>query len=171
MFSIQNIKNKKVTHNKKIRTDAIATALETIPVEELIEFAKGIGAACDNLPRSFGATLKHHRKRTGMTQEDLAWEAGLDVGHIGCLENDKVERPSQQVIAELGRALKLPGMFTEDMMNKAGCPLNRDLPEDMHLKTVIYFMYMRSREECNALLKLCECKPIGGRKKKSSKVS
>ena len=163
--------DKNAAHNDEIRTDAIAMALGGIPMEALVEFSKGVGTGCDGLPRRFGETLKYHRKRMGMTQEDLAWEADIDVRHLSNLENDLVERPSQQVIAELGRALMLPGMYTEDMMNKAGCPLNRDLAEDMHLKTVIYFMYMRPRNECNSLLELCECKPIGGRKKKSPEAS
>ena len=160
--------DKNAFHNDAIKTDAVAMALSSIPMDALMQFATVIGKGCDDLPRRFSDTLRYHRKRSGMSQEDLAWEVGMDVKSISRLENGEIDRPSQQVIADLGRAMKLPGMFTEDMMNKAGCPLNRDLPEDMQLKTVIYFMYMRPREECSTFLELNDCLPLGGRNRKAA---
>ena len=160
--------DKNAAHNDEIRRDVMAMTLAPIPYDTLVEFSKYVDEYSKKLPRRFGETLKYHREQAGMTQEELAWQAGMGDKHIRRLENDEVDRPTQQVIAELGRALMLPGSFIEDMMNKAGCPLNRDLPEDMHLKTVIYYMYMRPREECNSLLEMYDCKPLGGRKKKAA---
>lgn len=164
----RNPYDKSALHNDEWKNDPVAVALASIPMDALLSATGDIGKQCDELPRRFGATLKYHRESRGLTQEELAWRAGISDRTIKRLENDEIDRPSQQLIAELGRVMQLKGCFTLDMMNKAACPLNRDLPEDMVLFTVVNFMYMRSKEECDRVLKANNCKPLGSQKQRKA---
>ena len=50
-------------------------------------------------PTSFGQVLRHLRKRTGMTQGDLAAAAGYSVSYISALENNQ-RTPDPQIVAQ-----------------------------------------------------------------------
>lgn len=150
-------------HSDDLKTESIAVALASVPLEAIMSFVGNIEERCKNLPRRFGETLAYHRAKCELSQEELAEMLDMSERQIRRLESDEMKRPSQQLIAEIGRVLQLEGCFTSDLMNKAGCPLNRDLPEDMVLLTVISFMYMRTKKECNQVLVSHHCKPLGGK--------
>lgn len=54
-----------------------------------------------------GAELRRARDDAGKTQEDLAYEAGLDRTYISQLENDK-KSPTVDVLFRICDALALP---------------------------------------------------------------
>ena len=90
----------------------------------------------------------------------------VDDRTIRRVENGEQKEPTQQFIGLAGITMHLEGVFTEDMMIKAGRPLIRDEPEDMILRFVIYFMYLKTVEECNAVLAARKCKLLKGRNSK-----
>lgn len=57
--------------------------------------------------KKIGQNLRRIRERKGITQEQLALDAGLNRAYIGYIE--RAERnPSTEVIAKLAKALKVP---------------------------------------------------------------
>jgi tetratricopeptide (TPR) repeat protein len=58
-------------------------------------------------PRSFGDTLRLHRVKAGLTQEELATRSGLSVRAIGALECGKSAKPYKRTVRLLSKALKL----------------------------------------------------------------
>jgi DNA-binding XRE family transcriptional regulator len=54
----------------------------------------------DALINAFAVVLRKARQETGLTQEELAWAAGVDRTFIGLLENGK-RQPSLSVICAL----------------------------------------------------------------------
>jgi transcriptional regulator with XRE-family HTH domain len=62
--------------------------------------------------KKIGARLGKLRREAGMTQEDLAYKAGLDYSFYNQLENGK-RNVSVKTLAKLGRALhiKVKEMF------------------------------------------------------------
>jgi transcriptional regulator with XRE-family HTH domain len=57
--------------------------------------------------RLFGANLKWARKRSGLTKEQLALDAGVDRSTIGAIEKGEIE-PSLPKLLKLARALDIP---------------------------------------------------------------
>lgn len=55
----------------------------------------------------FGDVLKRARRKVGMTQEQLAFEADLDRTYISRLENDKMS-PTLETLLGRGDALGVP---------------------------------------------------------------
>ncbi len=51
------------------------------------------------------ATLRHLRQQAGMTQQQLATQAGLDLFTIANLEQGRVKRPHQGTLRKLACAL------------------------------------------------------------------
>ncbi|MGN6811033.1 MAG: ATP-binding protein [Thermomicrobiales bacterium] len=60
-----------------------------------------------NVPPAFGLLLKHFRTAAGLTQDELAEQAGLSVRGISDLERGARERPHRDTIQLLAEALKL----------------------------------------------------------------
>jgi class 3 adenylate cyclase/tetratricopeptide (TPR) repeat protein len=60
-------------------------------------------------PLSFGALLRRHRREAGLTQEELAEQAGLSVRGISDLERDVKQRPHRDTVELLAAALHLDG--------------------------------------------------------------
>lgn len=56
------------------------------------------------LATAFGAVLREHRERAGLSQEDLADNAGLHRTYVGLLERGK-RNPTLDVAQRLGSAL------------------------------------------------------------------
>lgn len=159
--------DRQALHNDAIsQDDPIAAALAAIPVEAFLAMTGGIAEKCKDLPGKLGKTLEFHREGRNLSQEELASQMQVDDRTIRRVENGEQKEPTQQFIGLAGITMHLEGVFTEDMMNKAGRPLNRDEPEDMVLKFVIYFMYLKTIEECNVVLLARKCKPLKSRKSK-----
>lgn len=57
-----------------------------------------------SLSQAFGAVLREHRERAGLSQEDLADKAGLHRTYIGLLERGK-RNPTLDAAQRLGNAL------------------------------------------------------------------
>lgn len=64
------------------------------------------GARDLELIRAFAEVLRQVRAEKGLTQEELAFEAGVDRTFVGLLETAK-RQPSLSVIFALARALKM----------------------------------------------------------------
>ena len=61
--------------------------------------------------RIVGANIRRLRKDRGLTQEDLADEAGLDSGYLGKIERG-LENPSLKKLVGIAAALDVyPGVF------------------------------------------------------------
>lgn len=58
------------------------------------------------ITREFGLALKHWRTKAGMTQEELAWRAGLHRTYVSGVERG-VRNVSLQTISKLAHALDL----------------------------------------------------------------
>jgi len=56
---------------------------------------------------TLGERIKQRRKSAGMTQEDLAYVAGVRLNAIVKLENDKTPNPHWLTIVGVARALEL----------------------------------------------------------------
>ena len=161
--------DKQALHNDATcQDDPIAAALASAPVEVFLAITGSIEEKCKDLPSKLGKTFEHHREGHGLSQEELAWRMQIDDRTIRRIENGEQKEPTQQFIGLAGITMHLEGVFTEDMMNKAGKPLLRDEPEDMILKFVIYFMYLKTVEECNVVLAARKCKLLKARKSKAA---
>jgi len=66
-----------------------------------------LGAIASEEPAGFGALLKQHRLRAGLSQEELAERAGLSARAIGALEQRGRHVPHRDTIRRLARALGL----------------------------------------------------------------
>ncbi|MGE3960091.1 MAG: helix-turn-helix domain-containing protein [Dehalococcoidia bacterium] len=55
---------------------------------------------------TIGQRLRDQRIRLGLTQEDLAWEAGISQGSVSHYEQGKIEIPLS-VLLDLCRALRI----------------------------------------------------------------
>lgn len=58
-------------------------------------------------PSTLGARLRRERRLAGMTQEELAQEAGVSVDAILRIERSYVEEPRVTTIRKIARALNL----------------------------------------------------------------
>ena len=175
LFHIQYIRSsnafdKDALHNDEWQGDPIAVALASIPLEALIGEAADKASAVADLPSAFGETLKHHRKTSGLTQEELAECLGVSRETITRYETAKKPRITKQMIARIGQQFKLRGEYTEDMMNKAGFILDTADEKDNVLRFVIYYLYLRDLSECDAYLERHHCLPLRGRKKEAIAV-
>jgi len=54
---------------------------------------------------TFGNRVRELRKQKGLSQRELAKEAGIDFTYLSKIENDRTEPPSEKVIRKLARHL------------------------------------------------------------------
>lgn len=59
-----------------------------------------------DLPRIFGRNVREHRRRLGLSQEQLAFEADMKRSYLSDLERGS-RNPSIKAIARLAAALKV----------------------------------------------------------------
>ena len=166
---IRNLYDKEAFHSDDRRSDPIRTALAAIPLELLIEDSKSVAEVCTGLPRKFHETLRYHRKQGAFSQEKLAEILGVDSRQIGRWENNEAV-PTRCQIAAMGILMGLKGQFTEDLMNKAKVPINMNDEEDMNLRFVIYYMYMRPLEDANQVMVARGFEPLAVSQKKVAKA-
>jgi transcriptional regulator with XRE-family HTH domain len=57
------------------------------------------------MAQSFGTALREKRRARGMSQRELAQQAGLDFSYISKLENDRLPPPSGDTVLTLCRIL------------------------------------------------------------------
>ena len=172
MFSIQYRHrgasyDREALHNDDWKNDPIAVALAAIPLELLIGVSSDKASMVASLPLSFGETLKHHRENAGMTQEEMAEMIGVDRETVTRYETAKRPSITKQMIARIGHDLKLRGEYTEDMLDKANRSLDTTDEKDNVLRFVIYYMYVRELEACNAYLVSRKCLTLGSRKQRA----
>jgi transcriptional regulator with XRE-family HTH domain len=55
---------------------------------------------------TFGRRLRELRRASGLSQRDLAGQAGVDFTYLSKLENDRMHPPSAETIAVLARVLQ-----------------------------------------------------------------
>ena len=60
--------------------------------------------AAKSLPERFGAVVRKRREANGVSQEDLAYEAGVHRTYVGMIERGQ-GNPSLSVISDLASAL------------------------------------------------------------------
>jgi DNA-binding SARP family transcriptional activator/DNA-binding XRE family transcriptional regulator len=63
----------------------------------------------------FGGLLRAHRRRTGMTQRELADQAGVSAGAIRDLEQGRTRSPKRRSVQAIATALGLSGQDAEDL--------------------------------------------------------
>lgn len=160
-----SIFDKEALHNDKWKNDPVAMALASIPLDVLLQRSADMDSAIADLPSTFGATLKHHRKAEGLTQEELAER--LDISRETLARYETAKKPSitKQMIVRMGLELQLPGEFTEDMLSKVELNLRKNDEEDKALSFVAYYLYVKGLEVCNAFLAGRNFLPLGSRKK------
>jgi len=56
---------------------------------------------------SFGELLKERRRKAGLSQRDLAAQAGLDFSYISKLENDRIPPPAGDTVVAICKVLKI----------------------------------------------------------------
>lgn len=56
--------------------------------------------------KKFGKRIKRLRKERGMTQEDLAFEIGVDRSYMGFIERGE-RNPTLGILAKIAKALKV----------------------------------------------------------------
>ena len=156
--------DKEALHNDDWKNDPIAVALAALPIEAHLNPAAYKAKLVAGLPASFGETLKHHREKEGLTQEQLAELLGVNRVTVGRYETSKKPPITKQMIARIGVEFHLRGEYTDDMMDKAGLSLDTNDEKDNNLKHVIYYMYMLPVELGDRFLAEHDCLPLGGRK-------
>jgi len=57
-----------------------------------------------NINKELGKRIREIRKKKEMTQEDLAYKAGLDYSYINQIENGK-RNPSMEAVEKIAKAL------------------------------------------------------------------
>lgn len=152
--------DKNALHSDEQMGDPIAVALASLPLDVFMGAADQLMADCKKLPKSLGPTLAYHREKKGLSQEAFAELLDCDPRSIRRLEKEEGNTPSREFLGLIGVSLKLPGVYTEDLMNKAGKPLLWNVKEDMELKFVIYYMNQRPLEEINLVLTSHHCRPL-----------
>jgi transcriptional regulator with XRE-family HTH domain len=70
-------------------------------------------------PSEFGSLLRHWRRTRGVSQLELAGQAGMSARHLSFLETGRCG-PSRDSVLQLGRALDLPRDETERLLLVAG---------------------------------------------------
>ncbi len=155
--------DKAALHSDNAHSDPITTALASIPLDALIESQADIDSKCADLPKTYGESLVYHRERLNVSQEELAWQLGMKRSSLRDYEQNRMFEPSRIFFASVGIILKLPGYYTKDMMKKAHCSLEFSEDALKHLDFVVTFMYMRSYEECQAVMRKFGLPPLLGR--------
>jgi len=57
---------------------------------------------------TFGTDLKEQRRKTGISQRELAKKIGVDFSYISKLENDRLPPPSAETIVAICGVLEIP---------------------------------------------------------------
>lgn len=69
----------------------------------------------------FGELLRHFRKEQGMTQQEVATQAGLSTAYIGLIESgQRGSRPARDMVRSLAQALDLNLHETEMLFQASG---------------------------------------------------
>jgi transcriptional regulator with XRE-family HTH domain len=71
----------------------------------------------DGTAPNFGHALRELRRRTGMSQRELAERTRLDFSYISKLENSRLPAPSADSVVAISRALAVP---PEDLLALTG---------------------------------------------------
>ncbi|MER7013202.1 helix-turn-helix transcriptional regulator [Saccharopolyspora sp. NPDC000359] len=80
-------------------------------------------------PAEVGLRVSGRRRTPGLRREEVAWLAGVSTNYYERLEQARAPRPSTQVLAALGRALRLTEAEGEHLARLAGqAPPVRDEP-------------------------------------------
>ena len=66
---------------------------------------------------TFGTELKEQRRKTGISQRELAQKIGLDFSYISKLENDRLPPPAAETIVAICEVLEIP---PETLLAEAG---------------------------------------------------
>ena len=156
--------DKEALHNDDWKSDPIAVALAALPIEAHLNPAAYKARLVADLPASFGETLKYHREREGLTQEQLAELLGVNRVTVSRYEASKKPPITKQMIARIGVEFHLRGEYTDDMMDKAGLSLDTNDEKDNNLRHVIYYLFMFPVEVGDRFLAEHNCLPLGGRK-------
>jgi transcriptional regulator with XRE-family HTH domain len=72
---------------------------------------------------AFGEYLRGLRKRAGLSQRELAQQAGIDFTYLSKIENSRVDPPGESTMRALAAAL---GADAEDLLARA-----RKMPRDL----------------------------------------
>jgi tetratricopeptide (TPR) repeat protein/transcriptional regulator with XRE-family HTH domain len=83
--------------------------------------------------RDFGQTLRHWRRQSGMTQEELAECGGVGVRTIADLERGRTTRPYRHTVSALADALNLHGQQREQFVRLSR--QTRKLQDDIEADT------------------------------------
>ena len=112
-----------------------------------------------NLPSTFGGSLRAHLKRRRMSQERCA-EAMLTSSRTisRIINNDEYEVDKDKAFAACV-ALQLPLEMCTDMMRKANCPLGSSA-RDVVLLRLLEDADQLNVETCNMILKGLGCRPL-----------
>lgn len=95
--------------------------------------------------KSFGRTLRHLRRESGLSQRRLAERVGVDFSYISKLENDRLPPPASETISKIAEALgiahtdlhavarKLPETFSDDVVAQPAAQRFLELAASMRL--------------------------------------
>ena len=87
--------------------------------------ANGEATTRDRGASAFGAALREWRTRRGLSQLDLAGDAGISSRHLSFVETGR-SQPSREMVLLLARALDVPLRDRNDLLSAAGyAPLYR----------------------------------------------
>ena len=92
-----------------------------LPQLEVAVVASKKAAEKKTFARPFSELLKRHRKKTGLTQQQLAELAGIAPGTVSSVEQGR-SLPRQETARKLARALRLRGPAHTRLMNAARGP-------------------------------------------------
>lgn len=79
----------------------------------------------------FGEPAREHRRRSALTQEDLAAKTGLSVRHIRDLEAGPITRPHPATLLLLADAFGLHGTERDRVLTGAPAPASSGVPAQL----------------------------------------
>lgn len=64
----------------------------------------------EQLKKALAAQVRTHRRRCGLSQEDLADRAGIDRTYVSQIERGVIVNPSLLVVCKVAQALDVPAL-------------------------------------------------------------
>jgi len=104
-----------------------------------------------------------------MTEEELAWEAGLSEKTIQRLRNQEPDSVTIETVVQLCIGMQLPPQLSSILMRCSG---NSFMMTEQHImyQFLLNSCYTSTLDECNEMLESQNLKPLGRKNRSSANI-